>query len=175
MNSTGSASLSVSLDSAYPGIVAETHGAMRLVWLGTPISLILRQESRVTVLKTYHPALPVAFPQHGPGRKHERAIVLTDWQRELTRRYPRELLRGLIHSDGCRTINRFRTTLPSGRVARYEYARYFFSNLSTGIRDIFCAHCELLEIRWTRSNPRNISVADRKSVRILDGFVGPKT
>jgi hypothetical protein len=35
---------------------------------------------------------------------------------------------------GCRTINRFKTKLPSGRVASYEYPRYFFSNLSDDIR-----------------------------------------
>ena len=101
--------------------------------------------------------------------------LVADWQRELTHTHPKDLLRGLIHSDGCRTVNRFETKLPSGRVARYEYPRYFFSNLSDGIRAIFCEHCQLLGIRWTQSNPRNISVSHRKSVARLDEFVGPKT
>jgi hypothetical protein len=114
------------------------------------------------------------FPQHSPGRKHLRVISLLDWQLELTCRYPRQLLRGLIHSDGCRTVNRFRTKLPSGRIAEYEYPRYFFSNLSADIRGIFCDHCDLLGIRWTQSNPRNISIAHRASVALLDEFVGPK-
>ncbi len=48
------------------------------------------------------------------------------------------------HSDGCRTENRFRTKLPSGRTAEYSYVRYFFSNLSADIRQIFVEHCELL-------------------------------
>jgi hypothetical protein len=39
---------------------------------------------------------------------------------------------------------------------------------------IFCEHCELLGIRWTQSNPRNISVSHRKSVALLDEFIGPK-
>jgi hypothetical protein len=115
-----------------------------------------------------------AFPQHGAGRKHERPIVLEPWQREIVDRHPREFLRGLIHSDGCRTTNRFKTKLPSGRVAEYEYARYFFSNLSADIRGLFCEYCERLGIRWTQSNPRNISVSHRPSVAVLDGFVGPK-
>jgi hypothetical protein len=84
------------------------------------------------------------------------------------------LIRGLIHSDGCRTINRFRTRLPSGRIADYAYVRYFFTNLSDDIRQIFCEHCDLLGIRWTRSNQKSISVANRRSVAILDSFVGPK-
>ena len=67
-------------------------------------------------------------------------------------------------------MNRFKTKLPSGRVAAYEYPRYFFSNLSEDIRRIFCEHCELLGIRWTQSNPRNISISHRKSRR-ADGRV----
>jgi hypothetical protein len=113
-----------------------------------------------------------AFPQHGGGPKHLRAIELVPWQRSITQRYPRE--RGLIHSDGCRTMNRFKTKLPSGRVATYEYPRYFFSNLSEDIRLIFCEHCERLGIRWTQSNARNISISHRTSVALMDEFIGPK-
>ena len=61
-----------------------------------------------------------------------------------------------------------------GRVATYEYPRYFFSNLSDDIRRIFCEHCELLGIRWTQSNPRNISISHRRSVALMDEFIGPK-
>jgi len=83
-------------------------------------------------------------------------------------------LRGLIHSDGCRTINRFRTRLPGGRLAEYAYPRYFFSNLSADIRGLFCESCDALGIRWTQSNHRNISVSNRHSVAALDEFIGPK-
>jgi hypothetical protein len=100
--------------------------------------------------------------------------VLEDWQREIVDRYPEQFLKGLIHSDGCRTINRFKTKLPSGRVAEYEYPRYFFSNLSPDIRELFCAYCDRLGVRWTRSNHRNVSVSHRHSVAILDAFIGPK-
>jgi hypothetical protein len=101
--------------------------------------------------------------------------VLEPWQREIVDAFPREFLRGLIHSDGCRTISRFRTKLPSGRVAEYAYPRYFFSNLSADIRELFCEYCERLGIRWTQStHHRNISVSHRGSVALLDEFVGPK-
>jgi hypothetical protein len=109
-----------------------------------------------------------------PGRKHLRPIVLARWQRDIVDQHPHPFLRGLLFSDGCRTINRFKTTLPSGRVAEYAYPRYFFSNQSADIRALFCEYCEKLGIRWTQSNPRNISVAQRKSVALLDAFVGPK-
>jgi hypothetical protein len=111
-----------------------------------------------------------AFPQHGPGRKHERPIRLEPWQQEIVDRHPGEFVRGLIHSDGCRTINRFRTRLPSGRVAEYAYARYFFSNLSCDIRGLFCSTCDALGVRWTLSNPRNVSVSHRASVAVLDAI-----
>ena len=68
----------------------------------------------------------------------------------------------------------FKTKLPSGRLAQYEYVRYFFSNLSEDIKDIFCRHADQLGIRWSRANPRYVSIHDRKSVAILDSFVGPK-
>ena len=59
-------------------------------------------------------------------------------------------------------------------MAEYEYPRYFFTNYSADIRGIFCEHCDLLGIRWTQSNARNISVSHRESVAILDEVVGPK-
>jgi hypothetical protein len=169
-----SASLVITLDSSYPAIIAEVHEAVAAVFPGVGVHEFLRMGGSVTAVQANHPALPFAFPQHGPGKKHARRIILSECQRELTHAHPKELLRGLIHSDGCRTINRIKTKLPSGRVAECEYPRYFFSNLSADIRAIFCEHCELLGIRWTQSNPRNISVSHRKSVALLDEFIGPK-
>jgi hypothetical protein len=166
--------LVITLDAAYPGIVTETATAVEACFPDTPVRQYLRSGGSVEAVQVSHPALPFAFPQHGAGRKHLRPIELEGWQLDVTRVFPRELLRGLIHSDGCRTVNKFKTKLPSGRVAAYEYPRYFFSNLSEGIRRIFCDHCELLGIRWTQSNPRNISVSHRKSVALLDEFIGPK-
>jgi hypothetical protein len=59
-------------------------------------------------------------------------------------------------------------------VAEYAYVRYFFSNLSADIRRIFIEHCELLKIRVTQSNHRNLTVSHRDSVAILERLVGPK-
>lgn len=130
--------------------------------------------SECIVVGCYWSGWPAAIPQHGPGRKHERRIELAPWQQAIVDRHPWEFLRGLLHSDGCRTINRFSTTLPSGRVATYEYPRWFFSNLSTDIRSLFCRTCDAAGVRWTQSNPRNISVSHRHSVALLDEFVGLK-
>ena len=80
----------------------------------------------------------------------------------------------LAGDDGCRTVNRFKTTLPSGRLAEYACPRYFFSNLSADIRGLFCSACDRLGLRWTQSNARNISISHRASVALLDEYVGPK-
>jgi hypothetical protein len=164
----------ITLDAAYPGILESAAAAVAACFPDAPLRRYLRTEGSVAAVQVSDPALPFAFPQHGAGRKHLRPIELVDWQVEITQRFPQALLRGLIHSDGCRTINKFKTKLPSGRVAPYAYPRYFFSNMSEDIRRIFCDHCEALGIRWTQSNHRNISISHRKSVALLDEFIGPK-
>ena len=83
-------------------------------------------------------------------------------------------LLGLYLGDACVSPVRNSAQLPSGRVAEYEYPRYFFTNLSADIRALFCATCDQLGVRWSQSNHRNISVSHRKSVAVLDEFIGPK-
>ena len=167
--------LKIALDAQYPGIVTECAEALERI---SPNKVSVRMDGRpdhhcVHVYSSWK-YWPLLFPQHGPGRKHERQIVLTQWQWDLVRHHREQFIRGLIHSDGCRTINRFQTKLPSGRVAEYEYVRYFFSNLSPQIRRLFIQVCTELGIRTTQSNPRNISVSHRDSVAVMERIVGPK-
>jgi hypothetical protein len=161
-------------DLKYPAVSDEIMSAMEATFPGPRARRYRSSAGASEVLAITHPALLKAFPQHGPGRKHLRKIQLVAWQTKLTHAHPGSLIRGLIHSDGCRVINRFKTTLPSGRVADYCYVRYFFSNLSEDIREIFIEHCELLGIRVTQSNHRNLTVSHRHSVAILEELVGPK-
>lgn len=167
--------LRIACDRQYPGIIDEIRHAMERTFPGRHSTRIQASTGASDVVGLCHPAVGQAFPQHGPGRKHLRPIVLAEWQRELTHAHPGALIRGLIHSDGCRVINRFRTKLPSGRLAEYSYVRYFFSNHSEDIREIFKEHCELLGIRVTQSNHRNLTVSHRHSVAVLEELVGPKS
>ena len=98
--------------------------------------------------------------------KHTRPIVLAEWQQDLIDQDPRPLIRGLIHSDGCRVINK-----SMGR----EYLRYMFSNESMDIRNIFKAACDQLGIPYKQSRLNTISIARREGIEILDSFVGPKS
>jgi hypothetical protein len=81
-----------------------------------------------TEVAAYSKHWPCLFPQHGPGRKHERRIELVPWQQDLVDLDPRPLIRGLLHSDGCRVLNWVNGT---------PYPRYHFSNVSADIRGIF--------------------------------------
>ena len=142
--------LLITLDKRYPGIVRECVGAM-----GRSLPRPVRSQpprGGAIRLYSYSPSWVNLFPQHGAGRKHRRRIWLADWQSEITERYTREFIRGLIHSDGSRCINRFSVKLPSGRVGNYAYPRYFFTNYSIDIQRIFCDHCDMLGIRWSQSN-----------------------
>jgi hypothetical protein len=171
----GSYQLVIVCDLAYPGIIEECLGAIVLTSLRSHVGVHPHRVHRCARVACSWKGWAEALPQHGPGRKHTRPIVLEPWQQRIVDEHPWRFLRGLLHSDGCRTINRFKTKLPSGRVAEYAYPRWFFSNVSEDILGLFCATCEALGLRWTQSNHRNISISHRHSVALLDAQVGPKT
>jgi hypothetical protein len=60
----------------------------------------------------------------------------------------------LIHSDGCRVLNRV------GK-GEYAYPRYLFSNRSEDIRRIFREACDSVGVRPTNPKPDEISIARR--------------
>jgi hypothetical protein len=129
-------------------------------------SYVAREEPSLVVLSAYSRSWPCLFPQHGPGRRREREIELTAWKLELVAKWPEQLLRGLIHSDGSRFIN-------TGR-GGWSAPRYEFSNKSDDIRAIFCDACDLVGMRWTKSGSKSIYVSRKADVAKLDGFIGPK-
>jgi hypothetical protein len=55
-----------------------------------------------------------------------------------------------------------------------EYPRYFFSNKSSDIRAIFAEACTMVGVECRQDGPRNLSVARRDSVAILDRLVAAK-
>jgi hypothetical protein len=164
--------LRLSLDARYPHVVESAAAAMAAVVPHGRVHVRRRQGAQI--VDSGWKLWPELLPQHGPGKKHTRRVSLAGWQRALVDEHPHEFLRGLIHSDGCRVVNRFTVALPSGRQAEYAYPRYFFSNLSEDIRDLFCEYCGRIGVRCTQSNHRNVSVSHRAGVAILDDFIGEK-
>lgn len=165
--------LHVYMDDRYPEILQECEEAIEAV-AGIRPSRYLRPGSACVRLTSYGAIWPVAFPQWGPGKKHDRRIELCDWQERIVEEFTRPFIRGLIHSDGSRCLNRFSVELKDGP-REYSYPRYFFTNYSADIREIFCDGCDRIGVRWSQSSWRNISISHRKSVALLDSFIGPKT
>lgn len=156
--------LRIALDAKYPSVVAECASAMADVMAQNRVRTRRSQTNYIEVY-AYSKRWPSFFPQHGPGLKHLRPIVLETWQQDVVARVPQLLLRGLIHSDGCRFIN-------TGR--NWSHPRYSFSNRSEDIRAIFRDTCDLLGVRWTLA-PHTVYVSCKADVAVLDRFIGPKT
>lgn len=87
------------------------------------------------------------------------------WQENLVTLATKAFLRGLIHSDGCRVIATDRGI---------RSIRYYFSNRSEDIKDLFCRSLDSLGIPWTRPSDRQIAIYRRDAVAKLDQFIGPK-
>jgi len=163
--------LSIMCCDAWPGLSAEARAAMSTVMPTSSVFAVAR--TGCTEIKSTSKHWPCLFPQHGPGRKHERKIELEPWQQEIVNRHPGDFARGLFHSDGCRLINRVRRSLKDGD-RRYEYPRYLFVNRSADIHRLCGEALDRLGVAWRFSKPTTISVARRKAVARLDEYVGPK-
>jgi hypothetical protein len=159
--------LRIVTDARYPGIIGGCVAAVAGVVPTSRVSLTAKRGC--VAVQSYSRQWPCLLPQHGPGPKHLRPFRLERWQRTITAAHPRELVRGLLHSDGSRFIN---PVVAKGRA--YAYPRYMFANESADIRRIFCDHLDLLGIAWRRAGRRNISIARREAVAALDAFVGAK-
>jgi hypothetical protein len=163
--------LRVFLDKKYPRIVEECVESMRHVVPENSVHTLLTPSNCYSV-SAYNRSWPCLFPQHGAGPKHTRSIFLADWQQEHAKRWPEQLIKGLLQSDGCRFVN-------TGRCG-WRHPRYAFSNVSTDITSIFCSACDCLGLRWTASFPSDetaavsIYVSRKDDVARLDEFVGPK-
>jgi hypothetical protein len=156
---------------AWPGLLTAAREAITATMPTNKVFAV--RQAGCTLLKSTSKHWPCLFPQHGPGKKHTRRIVLEAWQQEIVHVLPDAFVRGLFHSDGCRVTNRVRHRRADAD-RWYEYPRYFFSNESADILGLCAAALDELEISWRLSRRNVISVARRDAVARLDEFVGPK-
>jgi len=166
-----SAVLAIYCSDDWPGVSAEVEHAIRAALPQCRVTRAARTGSHA--LRSHSKHWLCLFPQHGPGTKHTRSIVLEPWQQTVVDEHPGPLLRGLFHSDGCRILNWTQKRTENGLV-RYEYPRYMFSNKSEDILAICEAALDRLDIAHRRPRPDLVSVARRAAVARLDEFVGPK-
>jgi hypothetical protein len=114
--------LRIVLDARYPEIIRECVEAMRDLLPANRQLVQAKHGENAVEVSTYSKQLVCLFPQHGPGRKHEREIALTAWQQDIATRRPGLLLRGLIHSHPKDLLRLMQP--PRHRVAGHEPVEY---------------------------------------------------
>lgn len=156
--------LRIALDNKYPAIIDRCCEAMEFLMDGQYAGIV--NNKGCVEVSMYSQHWPCLFPQHGPGRKHNRRIALEPWQRDLVDQATEEFIIGLIHSDGCRVVANDRGV---------KSIRYHFSNRSEDIINLFTAALDRLDIPWTRSTKYIVSIYRKAATAQLDTFVGPKS
>ncbi len=112
---------------------------------------------------------PARAREEAPAAHRARRLATRDHARASARADPR------AHSLGRLPHRQPLLRRPAGRWAKdVRVPALLLLQLSADIRAIFTEHCELLGIRWTLSNHRNVSNSHRRSVALLDEFVGDK-
>lgn len=155
--------LRIVLDKKYPAIIDRCRQAIETLMPAQHAGFVNKKGCVEVSLCSKH--WPCLFPQHGPGRKHNRRIALEPWQQDLVNRATEEFIIGLIHSDGCRVVANDRGVTS---------IRYHFSNRSDDIINLFTAALDRLDIPWTRSTKYIVSIYRKAATARLDTFVGPK-
>ena len=132
-----------------------------------------RKDGYCDDISLYNLGIPLAFPQHGRGKKHEREIILEDWQTTLVQQFQQEFVIGLLDSDGCRW--------KSPRKTVEDLVWYYFANRSEEIIDLFCRALEEMDIvyhRWLHIRPPGegepiyrVQIAKRSEAAKLEEFV----
>lgn len=152
-------------DKKFKNLIEEQSKALQDIFPENKVSLIKHAENCV-VIQTYSNYIIELFPQHGPGKKHEREITLQEWQRKLIEQNPKPFIKGLIISDGCR----FKQT-------NCNSFYYQFTNMSLDIKNLFVWACGLIGINLIKqnTNSKNIMVRNQDYVKILDEFIGEKS
>ena len=150
--------LTIYLNRNRPDIIRSCAAAMFVVLPERRVGLV-KHGGNCIYVSSYSRAWLRLFPQHGPGPKHTRAIILEAWQRALVRLHPISFVRGCIESDGCR-----HRRIVNGK----DYSAYSFDNRSEDILMLFTWACGLVDVRGRRAKASTISIARRADVAKLD-------
>jgi hypothetical protein len=157
--------LRIFLDSRYTQVVDEAAALLQRSFPANRVGRVQAHEGAMVVLSVYHRHLTCLFPQHGPGKKHQRPIVLESWQQAIVDAQPWPFLRGCIRSDGCVFVN---------RTGPYEYVSYCFDNDSGDIRDLFVKACRRVGV-MCRPAGTSVRIYRRASVALMLDHVGIKS
>jgi hypothetical protein len=164
--------LRIVLDRKYPGIIDDARNLLERCFPHNDVDAV--KAPGCVHVSVYCSHLACVLPQHGPGPKHLRRIVLEPWQTEIVAAAPWPFIRGCIRTDGCAFINR----TDVHRAEPYEYLSYDFCNMSRDIVDLLVQACDRVGVftRTTGGGSRSWSVRinRRESVALMLEHVGLK-
>jgi hypothetical protein len=169
--------LRIALDAKYPVVIEEGRQLLVRCFPENAVDVVTAGlKGNLVNLSVYSQHLTCLLPQHGPGRKHTRAIELEQWQRDRLDRAPWPFLKGCIRSDGCCFINRTDIHRPRP----YEYLSYQFANRSKDIVDLFLGACERVGVDCRLNGPNKrglwqVRINRRGSVALMLENVGRKS
>jgi hypothetical protein len=162
--------LRITLDLKYPRIIEMAAALVTRCFPRNKVDIVESGQGNWVNISVYSSHLICLFPQHGPGKKHDRRITLEPWQEALVDDYSWAFLRGLVVTDGCSFIN---------RTGQYEYLSYHFSNYSEDIARLFADACDRIGVFYRLTNQRegrlwDIRINRRESVALMHRHVGLK-
>ena len=158
--------LRITCDTQYPGIIAGSRKAIDTLMPGQRAGVWTRPSGTCADVYLCSTHWPCLFPQLGFGVFLLRPIKLEPWQQQLVEQATEDVVRGLIHSDGCRVIANDRGV---------KSIRYHFTNHSEDILGLFTDALDRLDIPWTRSTKYVVSIYRKAASARLDEFIGPKS
>jgi hypothetical protein len=164
--------LRIVLDRRYPGIVCDTEALLGRCFPENNVATV--SAPGCVHVSVYSAHLSCLFPQHGPGKKHDRSIILEPWQLAIVEAEPWPFIRGCIRTDGCAFINR----TDVHREEPYEYLSYGFCNMSADIVRLLIDACDRVDV-FTRVNCDrrgrwDVRINRRPSVALMQANVGVK-
>jgi len=157
--------LRIFMDGRYHDMITAARDVVATVLATDRVHRVTMYDGSMVVVSAYSTHLPCLFPQHGPGKKHERRIALESWQEAHVDAAPWAFLQGCIWSDGCHFVN---------RTGPYEYLSYSFDNYSRDVLDLFSSTCDRVGVEHRRYE-KSIRIYRRMAVAAMVEHVGFKS
>lgn len=173
--------LTICLDNAYPKLIECCVDVVQTVNHCCKVFLT-KGSGNCTYVNSYSKQWLNLIPQANnitKGMKCTHNVSLVDWQHDLVLQYPREFLRGLFWTDGCRYTN---TVNVKGK--QYQYPSYSFVNTSKDIVDILTEVLDNIGVEYKtlwrsptglgKHHVCQVRIGKRHDVELLDQFIGSK-
>lgn len=154
--------LRIAQDNKYPKSITDIENILKSFF---PNNIFICKPKGCTVIGIYDKNLPLYFPQHDTGKKHDRPIILSDYQRENLDYL--NLMSGLWMSDG------------SYYIAQKKYECYNFTNKSTDIISLFEECLTNFSIAYRKRMKKDgvwiIEITKKSEVVKMKDIVGTKS